>query len=245
MPKPTLVGLSYSPWTQRARWALDHHDIGYTYEEYLPVVGEAALRLRARKLGGKTSVPVLLTPHGAIFDSIAIAKHADSIGKGSKLYDGHEAAVARWLEVAEPALNAARALVIRAVERNPRAQEESVSLPMPRALKRPTAKFGSAVLRWKWNARHSEGEAQRVLASALEQLRAALAGKEYLDGQFSLADIIMAGVVQGVQPVSDQYIPLQPGTRETWTQSELAAQFPDLIKWRDALFAKHFQRRST
>lgn len=245
MPKPTLVGLSYSPWTHRAQWALDHHDIGYTFEEYVPVVGEPLLRVRARKLTGRVSVPVLLTPHGAIFDSIAIAKHADSFGRGTRLYDGHESAVARWLEVSEPALNAARGLVIRAVENNPLAQQESVKLPMPAALKGPTAKFGSAMLRWKWDATHSESEAHATLERALEELRKGLAGKKYLDGVFSLADIVMSGVVQAIKPVSDQYIPLQPGTRETWTRPELAAKFGDLVEWRDELYAKHRQRRST
>lgn len=245
MPKPTLVGLSYSPWTHRARWALDHHGIGYTFEEYVPVVGEPWLRLRARKLSGKVSVPVLLTPHGAIFDSIAIAKHGDSMGSGTKLYDGHENAVARWLEVSEPALNAARGLVIRAVENNPLAQVESVKLPMPRALKGPTAKFGTAMLRWKWNATHSDSDAHAALERALQELRNGLAGKAYLDSEFSLADVVMSGVVQAIKPVSDEYIPLQPGTRETWTRPELAARHADLIAWRDALYAKHRQRRST
>jgi glutathione S-transferase len=242
MAKPTLVGLSYSPWTHRAQWALDHHGIGYRFEHYLPVVGEPLLRLRARKLRGKISVPVLITPHGSITDSIAIARHADSIGSGSKLYDGHEAAVARWTEVAEEALAAARGLVMRAIEASPLAQEESVSLPLPPALKRPTARFGTFMLTRKWKARLPEAEAEMRVARALEQLREALAGKEYLDGKFSLADIVMAGVVQTIKPVSDKYIPLQPATREAWTRSTLAARFGDLVGWRDVLFDKHHQR---
>jgi len=243
MPKPTLVGLSYSPWTHRAMWALDHHGIGYDFEHYLPVVGEPMLRLRARKLTGKISVPVLLTPHGAIVDSIKIARHADSVGNGSKLYDGHEAAVGKWLEVAEGALDAARGLVLRAIEASPAAQEESVSLPLPRALKGPTAKFGTFMLTRKWNARLPEAEAEARLVRALEQLRAALNGKEYLDSEFSLADIVMSGVVQAIKPVDDEYIRLQPATREAWTRPTLAARFGDLVGWRDVLFEKHRQRR--
>src|SRR5262245_44456729 len=41
-----LLGAFYSPWTERARWALDHHGIAYRFEEHVPVVGELALRRR-------------------------------------------------------------------------------------------------------------------------------------------------------------------------------------------------------
>ena len=33
MATPTLWGLSISPWTERTRWALDHHQIHYRYRE--------------------------------------------------------------------------------------------------------------------------------------------------------------------------------------------------------------------
>jgi glutathione S-transferase len=243
MPTPTLIGLTYSPWTHRARWALDHHGIGYTFQEYLPVVGEPLLRARAGKWSGKISVPVLLTPHGAITDSIEIVRHADSIGSAARLYDGHEEAVAQWHPIAEEALAAARGLVIAAIEHNPRAQEESVALPLPAVLKRPTAKFGTWMLTRKWQARQPEEVAERKLVTALEDLRAALDGKEYLDREFSLADILMANVVQCVQPVADQYIRLKPATRETWTRPTLAARFGDLVGWRDQLFQKHYKKR--
>jgi glutathione S-transferase len=237
MPKVTLVGLTYSPWTQRAQWALDHHRIGYEFEHYLPVVGEPMLRLRARKFSGKLSVPVLLTPHGAVSDSIKIAQHADSIGSGSKLY---VEAVDTWLPVAESALDAARALVLRAVEASPLAQEESVSLPMPRALKGPTARFGTMMLRRKYAARYSEHDAEERIAQALDKLRRALDGGQYLTGTFSLADIVMTGVVQAIKPVDDKYIRLQPGTREAWTRPRLAERYSDLVLWRDRLFDKHW-----
>jgi glutathione S-transferase len=236
MPKVTLVGLTYSPWTHRAQWALDHHGIGYAFEHYLPVVGEPMLRVRARKFSGKMSVPVLLTPHGAIDDSIRIARHADSIGSGSKLW---VEAVDNWLPVAEDALDAARALVLRAVEESPLAQEESVSLPMPRALKGPTAKFGTMMLRRKYAARYPEHDAEERVAGALDKLRRALDGQPYLTGSFSLADIVMTGVVQAIKPVDDRFIKLQPGTRAAWTRPRLAEKYSDLVQWRDRLFEKH------
>ena len=47
----TLYGVGYSPWTERARWALDHHRIAYRYREHLPMLGEPMLRRRARAAG--------------------------------------------------------------------------------------------------------------------------------------------------------------------------------------------------
>ena len=239
MSKPTLVGLSYSPWTQRARWALDHHRVDHDFREYVPVVGEPGLRLRSGRLAGKVSVPVLFTADGAIGDSLAIAKYADRVGGGSRLYDGHEAAVERWAELAERALHAARGLVIRAVDADRAAQRESVTLPMPDLLKGPTARLGSAVLRWKWSASTTEAEGEARIIEVLEQLRASVARTGSVDGTFSFADVIGAGVVQCIQPVADRWIPLGPATRRAWTRPALVERFGDLVAWRDRLFEQH------
>ncbi len=238
MAEITLVGLHYSPWTQRAQWALDHHGIRHAFEPYVPVVGEPLLRLRTRKLRDRISVPVLITPRGAVCDSIAIARHADAIGRGTKLHDGHEAAVAHWAPIADRALEAARSLVLRAIDRSPLAQEESVSLPLPRILKRPTARFGTFMLGRKYDARLPEAEAEARLVDALARLRSGLSNG-YLDGGFSLADVVMAGVVQAFAPVDDRFVRLAPGTRAAWTRPALAARFADLVAWRDDLYAKH------
>jgi glutathione S-transferase len=239
MPRPTLVGLSYSPWTQRARWALEHHHLGYDYREYLPVLGEPRLRIETGRLRGRVSVPALVTPHGSIVDSLAIARHADRLGDGSPLCEGHEEAVARWVELAEGALHAARSLVIGAVERDPEAQVESVKLPVPDPIKGPIARFGSAALRWKWGARATEAEGEEAIARVLDSARDAIGGGGYADRTFSFADVVLAGVVQCVLPVADRFIPLGPATRRAWTRPRLAARYEDVVAWRDALFEKH------
>ena len=241
MAKPTLVGLAYSPWTQRARWALDHHAIAYDFKHYLPTVGEPMLRLKTGNFFGRISVPVLITPHGVVTDSLSIARHADSVGRGSKLVDGQDEAVVKWIADAEVALDAARGLVIRAISASPRAQEESVPLPLPLALKRPLARFGAATLARKWKAQLSESEAEGRMATVLEKLRTALGGKSdgYITGTFSFSDVAMAGVVQAILPVADRWVHLKPATREAWTRPALAARFADLVSWRDFLYEKH------
>jgi glutathione S-transferase len=49
----------------------------------------------------------------------------------------------------------------------------------------------------------------------------------------------MASALQGVSAVADDYIPLGPATRAVWTQPELAAEFSDLVAWRDRLYERH------
>ena len=53
-----LIGESFSPWTKKARWALEQCDHSYDYKEYTPALSEPALRLRLRKLKGTVSVPL-------------------------------------------------------------------------------------------------------------------------------------------------------------------------------------------
>jgi len=72
----TLVGEAYSPFSEKARWALDHHRIPYAYREHYPLIGELSLRLRARRLKGRVSTPLLLAPEGPVLDSFAIAMSA-------------------------------------------------------------------------------------------------------------------------------------------------------------------------
>lgn len=85
---------------------------------------------------------------------------------------------------------------------------------------------------------------EETLRAGLDALRAALAGGEYLLGSFSYVDIAMATLLQGVEPVADRYLRLGPATRATWTRTELAREYADLLRWRDELYARH-RRRAT
>jgi glutathione S-transferase len=53
---PTLVYLPYSPWSEKARWALDYHGVRYDQSIHVPITGELPLRLRTRRFGGRISV---------------------------------------------------------------------------------------------------------------------------------------------------------------------------------------------
>ena len=80
-----LFGMSFSPYSEKARWALDHHRVPFRWREHVPMAGELALRLRAGSLGKKASVPLAVDGDVVLRDSAAIARHAEKIGKGASL----------------------------------------------------------------------------------------------------------------------------------------------------------------
>ncbi len=239
----TLVAESFAPWSEKARWALDHHRIRYDYHEHLPLVGEPWLRLRLGTLTGRVSTPTLLTDGGHYGDSFAIAAYAEEKGGGPPLFPADRGAdIAAWNARSEAALAAGRVGVIARMSEVPGAKTESLPLAAPAVLQ-PLVGLAAgatlAFLRWKYGVDRDVAAADRALRGGLEDLRSALAGRDYLFDRFSYADITMAVILQMVRPVSDAYIRLGPAAREVWTKAPLAEEFGDLIAWRDGLYARH------
>src|SRR4051812_21797018 len=103
----TLFGLRVSPWTERARWALDHHKMSYAYHEHLPMLGEVLLRRKARVK--KASVPLLADGEDVVMGSLAIAKYAEKTKGGDALFPpGKETEIDHWADVAERITSAGR-----------------------------------------------------------------------------------------------------------------------------------------
>ena len=238
-----FVALTYSPWSEKARWALDHHRIRYDLEEYVPMLGEPMLRVRLGRPFGRVSVPAWIDGEHRITDSFAIARHADRTGSGASLFPaGSLDTIVRWNERSEAALTAGRAMVVKKTSENRSAMEAALPQFIPSSL-RPlladVSRMGISFLRAKYGVATDMGEVERTLAEVLEELRSALKGRTYLLDELSYADLVMAVVVQLVRPVSDDYLPLAPATRETWTHRPFEERFADLCDWRDALYAKH------
>lgn len=241
-----LISLSYSPWSEKATWALDHHRVEYARTEYLPMLGEPALRIAMRRLTGRVSVPVLLDGDAVLDDSIDIARHAERVGAGAPLFPvGREAAVREWNARSEAALASARTLVLAKTAASEAARREALPRPLRSALLMPLASQGVAYLTRKYAAPVEALAAERAkIRAALLALRAALGGRRHLLGDdLSYADIAMAVVLQAVAPVDDRYIRLQPATRLCWTDDELARDAKDLVEWRDALYDAHRRAR--
>src|SRR4051812_21189698 len=106
-----LTALPFSPWSEKARWALDHHRIDYQYHEHIPLLGEIRLRILMRKPRGRVTVPVLHDGDAWITDSFEIARYADRIGRGARLFpDDKLPEITEWNLRSEAALGAGRAL---------------------------------------------------------------------------------------------------------------------------------------
>ena len=241
-----LIGLSYSPWSLKARWALDHAGVDYRWIEYTPMLGEPLLRLRLRRR--RVSVPVLINTAGVFTDSYDIARHAEAQTRGPSLFPAEKLdEISRWNQLSEDVCAAGRALTTRRVASDPSALVENLPAPVPRRLRRalrPVAKAGAGFLARKYRLRGTpDADALETLALGMEALRDALHdGRAYLLGPLTYADLAMAVALQFVQPVADRFVHLGPASRRCWTQADLAAAYPDVIAWRDQIFERHWVR---
>jgi glutathione S-transferase len=236
-----LVGEGFSPWTEKARWALDHHRIDYRYEEYTPLLSEFWLRVRARRPSGPISVPYLLGSDWlSIGDSFAIAQEADRLGNASSLVPADLLdEITTWNERSERLMRAGRAQILARTEESRDVQIESLPPHLPRALRAvlaPSVRIGTAYLRKKYAVR---SVADEQLESDLAAIRIAIADEPSrpLLGRFTLADIAIATALQAVRPHRSQPTGLLPAQRQAWERPELAARWEDVLAWRDAMLA--------
>jgi glutathione S-transferase len=249
--RPTLVALPLSPWSEKARWALDHHGIDYIEKAYVPMMGAPLLRWRLRRLRGRITVPILFDDRGAAcLDSFDIARYAERTGHGEPLFRrGHEQESAYWNQRSDEAMQAVRALVTSRMAEDREARHEMLATIIPRGLAgmfKPTAIVAVRFLQRKYRVRDADEAAHRArLRDIMVELRQALSGRRYLVGDaLSYCDIAMATSLVGVEPVEARHLPIGPATRRSWTDLELAGEFTDLLGWRDQLYAEHRNART-
>jgi len=240
----TLYGLSQSPWTEKARWALDHHSVAYRYHEHVPVLGEVLLRAKARSRpkGTKASVPLLADGNAAFCSSLEIARHAESIGRGEPLFPkDRDDEIVRWADLSDRVIGAGRARVLAGLRVNREAQREALPSFIPGVLRgvlTPMATTAAMFLGSKYDvSRDPDAEGEAVLRPAFEGLRKELGGRPYLLDGFSFADIAMAASLQTLR--TRKRSPIGPATRAVWENVTVARDFEDLLDWRDTLYAKH------
>jgi glutathione S-transferase len=240
-----LVVLKVSPWSERAKWALDHHGLSYQTIEHAPFLGERRLRHLVGSKKERATVPVLLAGEQILTESWDIAAYADREGTASRLIPPErEAEVRIWNALADETMTALRALVVAAMLASPEAIDEGLPPNVPSVLRpmlRPVGRHGMKWFARKYDLRLADvPEHVAKLRSTLQRLRTALEKSLlYLLGSFSYADIVMACTLQGISPVANRYIPLGAATRRAWTREDLAAEFSELIAWRDRLYEKH------
>lgn len=247
-PARELIGLSYSPYTEKAKWVLDHHKTKYKYTEHLIMLDMFALRRRTGRPSSEITVPLLLEDKSNIFDSFAIAQHVDHIatGKTMSLFPlGRLAEIKEYNDLSESILNVGRALVVQSMAKNRQARKDSLPPFVPKILRGaalPLVNAGLTYIKKSFNVENKSAEQYEaelhILYSIIEQ-RLQRAGGTYLLGSFSYADIAIAVTLQFIAPVDDTYIPLTPALRECWSHGRLMHRFSNLIKWRDDLYKKH------
>ncbi|MGA9523810.1 MAG: glutathione S-transferase N-terminal domain-containing protein [Myxococcaceae bacterium] len=243
-----LYAESFAPWCEKARWALDHHGIPYRYTEHVPMIGELRLRLAARRLRGRVTVPLLVHGRDVLMGSVAIARFAERVrqrndaSRSTPLFPvGREADLETWNARSESVMTSGRAMLLARLLRSPAALREQLPSFIPKALRpvlQPLASSGVHFLARKYGVRFGEDATHLTRArAALDSLRAALeGGRAWLLDGFSFADITMATSLQFILPVADRYMSLGPGTREAWTHPTIASEYADLLAWRDGVY---------
>lgn len=241
-----LLGIPFSPWSEKARWALEVRHVPYKHRVYAPLVGEPGLRWKLGKWTGKVTVPVLTDDDGKVFgDSIDIARWADDRGDGPTLFPAALAAeIERYVDVSERGLDAGRALSLARTLKNRDALVELV----PKNLRGPLGGMAAGVgafgvkrtLRKYGATRAALDKHREVLVGVLDELRAALtkqSGTEpkTLLGQFTFADIAMSQVLAFVEPPRFG-LRLGAANRSSFRDDALSAAYSDVVSWRDALY---------
>ena len=242
-----LIGLAISPYTEKARWALDHHSVPYRFNEHLVIFGMPALRFKIRRFTGDVTVPVLIEGEHRLLDSFDIARFADERGTSAKLFPPDRAAdLERFRALSDEGLDAGRAIMVPKMSADPEARAESVPSMFPKILKPvvlPFVKVGFNYVSREFGidaaaSERNEDRLRVVLLRIRSELKAG--GGSYLLGSFSFADILMAVVLQLVTPVDQKYVRVAgPATLRCLTHERLRDEFPDLLKWRDGLYEKH------
>ena len=238
---PELLGLPYSPWSERARWALDACGVAYQSRTFQPLLGEPALRLRLRRWTGVISVPVLTLPDGrCLADSTEIARWADAQGT-PRLFPA-STDLGAWLALADRGLEGGRARALRRMLHD----DEALLAMVPRSrrgalggLGRRIAAYGIRRVLRKYAA-PDDVTAAGLMDAALDALRAALGGdpRGTVLGTFSYADIAMAQVLVFVRPPELGPMRFSKGARRVFTDPERVEKYADLLAWRDALYAE-------
>lgn len=269
---PELVGISYSPWTEKARWALDYCEVPYHYSEHTILLSMPKLSRRLKRPGSEITVPLLIlenesTPRDlprTLMDSFEIARFADEHRKPGKisLFPENTLYEIKHLNMlCESVLDATRALVIQKVMKDRQALEDSLPRSIPRTF-RPVLKFmsrmGTRYISKAFDIDKKTDAGQRLaltqgifmLNKVWKKIVSSTSSEDaskspfLMSDQFTYADILLATTLQGVMPVADSFIPLTPALREAWSQPELAQEMGEILAWRDVLYHSYRSYRN-
>lgn len=241
---PLLVHIPYSPWSVRARLALDVQGVPYRSRAYVPTLSEPGLRWKLRRARARVTLPILFPPDGPpVEDSLDIALWGAARAKEPIVTDAERDDVIAWDAAASAMLEAGRARTTGRVAADPEALRESLppevrwTGPLGLAIGRDAAR--RLLVKYGAGGR-TQDDWHHVLAEGCEKLRAGLGGRDWLLGRFTYADLTAAIGLSFVRP--HERAPLGPRSRERWTEPDLAERYADLLAWRDRVIARARER---
>ena len=227
----TLLGLFYSPWTIRARFALAHHGVDYDFEHYTPTIDVLKTRWRTGNWNSKVTVPILFEDgQRPLLDSVDIAKHADTMGDGSLFADSK---VSEWIEKANVAMSAGRMRSVQNTLKEPEAIKELLPKGVPGWMS-PVARRTMRGLVSKYPMSNPN-----ALSAFLHEVRKAKGDGDTILSSLSFADMAAVAAIEFVSPVSNEWVRRGPSSRRLWSDESLIREFDDLLSWRDAFFEQH------
>ncbi|MBT4519499.1 MAG: glutathione S-transferase [Halieaceae bacterium] len=244
MSLPELYCIDYSPWSEKAKWALDFHNIKYRKIPYSPLMAAPALKFKVRKkvrLRNKLTVPILIDGNDIYADSFDVARYSERSGQSEQLFPApHVERIKKLDGLSERLLNLLRAEVFARMEEIPEAKLEKLA-KMPDNARRVSLMIFDVIVKYLVRKYPTDnGESIRLL---LEDIRGEVNDRPYILDSFSYADITLAQPLQFISPVKDEYVKLGKFQRKTMEDNELADEFSDLLAWRDKLYEIHRRQK--
>lgn len=238
-----------SPWSERARWALDLSGMSYDTIVFTPLISNPYARWLSRNVNRKLTIPLAVSDRGKektiLQDSLEIARYSNTkrLNDREDLFPAkHANEIITWHNLSESLLDILR---IRANPRMKDSRELQLNnLPpiIPKIAKPlflPLSRYALDYFEKKYPLQ--SGDHQNILHDGLERIRTALKNSTsgYILDQFSFADITVAVIFQAISPGDNRFVPIEDAMRECWKDQDLILQYGDLLEWRDTLYAKH------
>lgn len=252
LPTSELIGMRFSPYTEKARWALNHHKKTYSYSEHLILFGMPILWWKARKISDNLTVPMMVahTPDGerlVLGDSWDIALYTDKGGANSPLFPADKMGEIHAINaLSEQAFDAGRALYMDRLKKDRAAQAESLPNFIPKFLRPFLTSMVHVALKYiSWGfgiERKGIPEYETSMRECLKRYEELLAKVNFegpVLGKFSYADIVMTTSLQFVSPVEPKIFGLTPKLIEAWTDSRWETEFPRIFSWRKKIYEKY------
>ena len=242
---PNFIQLPVSPWSEKARWALDHSHVAYESIEYIPTISTLAVRWQIKRFTSKLTIPILINGNDSFSDSWDIARYADlQRAEGIESLFPHDQLeeIEAWNDKSEEILGTLRLGALERMKHNRQTQINALPDFFPDALRPylwPVSWVAIQTLAQKYQKEGSHPLEE--VAQHFQSLREALnkSANDYILGTFSYADIVMCCSLQMVSPVGDEFLSIDAQIREDWSSPKLKADYQDLVDWRDRIYAKH------